>query len=58
LLDRHKHEPPDRLACRAFRICGCGHVASLVCGRTEIGCPLSREGSADFGTNLSPEAHN
>ncbi len=45
LLDRQKHESPDRLACRAFRIWGCGHVASLVCGRTEIGCPLSREGS-------------
>jgi len=45
LLDRQKHEAPVRLACRAFRICGYGHVASLVCGRTEIGCPLSREGS-------------
>ncbi len=45
LLNRQKHEAPVRLACRAFRICGCDHVASLVYGRTEIGCPLSREGS-------------
>ena len=47
LLDRQKHESPDRLAHPAFRVWGCGHVTSLVCGRTEIGCPLSREGSIE-----------
>ena len=45
LLDRQKHEASVRLACRAFWICRCGHVASLVSERTQIGCPLSREGS-------------
>ena len=44
LPDRQKHESPDRLAHPAFRICGCGHVTSLVCVRTEIGCPLSPRG--------------
>ena len=44
LPDRQKHESPDRLAHPAFRICDCGHVTSLVCGRTEIGYPLAPRG--------------
>jgi hypothetical protein len=58
LLDGEKNEPPYRFFCLQFQILRCAHVASLVWWRTKIGRPLSREGSADFGTNLSCEAHN
>jgi len=58
LLDGEKNKSPYRLFCLQFHIFSCAHVASLVWWRTKIGRPLSREGSADFGTNLSPEAHN
>jgi len=58
LLDGEKNKSPYRLFCLQFHIFSCAHVASLVWWRTKVGRPLSREGSADFGTNLPPEAHN
>jgi hypothetical protein len=58
LLDSEKNKPPYRLFCLQFQILSYAHIASLMWWRTKIGRPLPCEGSVDFGTNLSREAHN
>jgi len=58
LLDSEKNEAPYWLFCLQFQIPSYVHMASLVWWRTKIRRPLSCEGSADFGTNFSREAHN
>jgi hypothetical protein len=58
LLDGEKNKPPYRFFCLRFQILSCAHIASLVWWQTKIGRPRSCEGSANFGTNLSREAHN
>ena len=58
LLDGEKNKSPYRLFCLQFQTLSYAHIASLAWWRTKLGRPLPREGSADFGTNLSREAHN
>ena len=58
LLDGKKNKPPYRLFCIQFQTLSYAHMTSLVWWRTKIGRPLSCEGSANFGTNISREAHN
>ena len=58
LLDEEKTKAPVGLFHLEFRIGSCGHVASLVWRGQGSDVRYSREGSADFGANLSREAHN
>jgi hypothetical protein len=58
LLDSEKNEASYWFFCLQFQTRSYAHMTSLVWWRTKIRRPLSCEGSADFGTNFSREAHN
>ena len=58
LWDSKKNEASYWLFCLQFQTLSYAHIASLAWWRTKLGRPLPCEGSADFGTNLSREAHN
>ena len=47
LCDGEKNEAPERLARPDFGIDGGDHSDSLLCGRTDHGRPLPREGSSE-----------
>ena len=58
LLNGEKTEPSRWLFRLHFQIRIRGHVASLLWSGQGSGVRLSREGSADCGTNIPYEAHN